>query len=173
MLTIARQLADVQLILMTGHHTALAAKMRALTTSRAPRAVIEFTPEVCRHLQLADFFIGKPGPASLSEAVRLGLPVITTRNAWTMPQERYNADWVREHGLGLVAASTRKIGPAVAELLVGLDGFKASVRRINNRAVFEVPPILAHIFHGSSAALAVNAVEAAGPIGRPALVSSV
>ena len=168
MLAIAQQLADVQLVLMTGHHGVLAAKLRALP-SRAPRAVIEFTPEVRRHLQLGDFFIGKPGPASLSEAVRLGLPVVTTRNAWTMPQERYNADWVREHGLGLVAPSTRNIGPAVTELLAGLDGFKARVRRIDNRAVFELPPILAQILHASGAALATKAVEDADPIGRPAL----
>ena len=30
------------------------------------------------------------------------LPVIVERNAWTLPQERYNADWVRENGVGLV-----------------------------------------------------------------------
>ena len=57
-----------------------------------------FTKEVPRYMQLADYFIGKPGPGSISEAVAMRLPVIVERNAWTLPQERYNADWVRETG---------------------------------------------------------------------------
>ena len=144
MLHIARELDDVQLILMCGHNEALATRLRALK-SGAARAVVGFTPEVRRHLQLGDFFIGKPGPGSLSEAVQQGLPVITSRNAWTLPQERYNTDWVREHGLGIVAGSLRKLRPAVAELLGRLAEFKANARRIDNRAVFEVPDILAVI----------------------------
>lgn len=144
MLEIAHALDDVQLILMCGHNRALAERLRRRRSS-APRAVVEFTSEVRRHLQLADFFIGKPGPGSLSEAVQQGLPVVTTRNAWTMPQERYNTEWVRENGLGLVVRSMRGIAPAVAELLARLDEFKANVRRVDNRAVFEVPQILARI----------------------------
>ena len=171
MLSIAEQLGDVQLILMTGHHRPLAAKLRALK-SAAPRAVIGFTPEVRRHLQLGDFFIGKPGPGSLSEAVHLGLPVITTRNAWTMPQERYNAEWVREHGLGLVSPSVRAIAPAVAALLAGLDGFKARVACMRNRAVFELPTVLARILEAAAMPKADGANPGARPIGQPSADSS-
>jgi UDP-N-acetylglucosamine:LPS N-acetylglucosamine transferase len=144
MLAIARQLLDVQLVMMCGHHGVLARKLRTLK-AEAPRAVVEFTPEVRRKLMLGDFFLGKPGPGSLSEAIHQGLPIVTVRNAWTMPQERYNADWVREHGLGIVGRSTRHIRPAVLELLARLDEFKANVRRIENRAVHELPQILAGI----------------------------
>jgi 1,2-diacylglycerol 3-beta-galactosyltransferase len=98
---------------------------------------------------LGDFFIGKPGPGSLSEAVHQGLPIVTVRNAWTMPQERYNTEWVREHGFGIVGRSTRDIRPAVLELLARLDEFKANVGRVENRAVFEVPDILADILAAS------------------------
>ena len=144
MLSIARHLGDVQLVLMCGHHRELALRLRALE-SNAPRAVVDFTPEVRRHLMLGDFFIGKPGPGSLSEAVQQGLPVVTFRNAWTMPQERYNTDWVGANGLGVVGRSTRHVRPAVLELLSRLQEFKANVCRIRNRAVFEVPAILAGI----------------------------
>ena len=54
--------------------------------SPAAQAVVGFTPEVQRHMQLADFFIGNPGPAGLSKAVQQGLLSVTVRNAWTMPQ---------------------------------------------------------------------------------------
>jgi UDP-N-acetylglucosamine:LPS N-acetylglucosamine transferase len=148
--SIAGQLEEVQLVLMCGHNRALAARLQGLPT-RAAHHVVEFTPEVRRYMQLGDFFIGKPGPASLSEAVRLGLPVITIRNAWTMPQERYNADWVIENGLGLVVSSRRKVGAAVSELLARLPEFKANVACIDNRAVFEVPEILAQVLHASRA----------------------
>lgn len=153
MLDIARQLDDVPLILMCGHNSALAQKLRTQTAT-AGRAVVEFTPDVRRYMQLADFFIGKPGPGSLSEAVQQGLPIVTTRNTWTMPQERYNTDWVSENKLGVVARSMRNIRPAVLEVIARLDELKANVDRIDNRAVFEVPDILAGILENSGTAAA-------------------
>ena len=59
-----------------------------------------FTKEVPRYMQLADYFIGKPGPGSVSEALAMKLPVIVESNAWTLPQERYNGEWVRERASG-------------------------------------------------------------------------
>jgi UDP-N-acetylglucosamine:LPS N-acetylglucosamine transferase len=145
MVDIARDLQDVQLILLCGHNAALARKLRRLPPGGAPRAVLEFTPQVRRYMQLADFFIGKPGPGSLSEAVQQGLPIVTVRNAWTMPQERYNTEWVRELRLGIVGRSMSRLRGPVLELLDRLDEFKANVRKVENRAVFEVPEILAQI----------------------------
>jgi UDP-N-acetylglucosamine:LPS N-acetylglucosamine transferase len=107
--------------------------------------VVEFTSDIPYYMQLADFFIGKPGPGSISEAVQQGLPVIVVDNAWTMPQERYNAQWVRENGVGIVHGSFRTIERAVAQLLSGMDAFKARVRQMENRALFEVPEILDRI----------------------------
>ncbi|MCW5652956.1 glycosyltransferase [Hydrogenophaga sp.] len=144
---IARRLGGgTQLILICGHNKPLAARLQALPV-RAPRLVLGFSSEVAHCMRLADFFIGKPGPGSLSEAVRQGLPVIVTDNAWTMPQERYNAQWVRENHLGVVHRSLRTIERAVAELLADLDGFRASVRRIDNRALLEIPEILERLLH--------------------------
>jgi Glycosyltransferase family 28 C-terminal domain len=141
---IAKELADVQLIFMCGHNKALATRLRAMKPAAA-QAVVEFTPDVKRFMQLADFFIGKPGPGSLSEAVQQGLPIITVRNAATMPQERYNTEWVRENQLGLISRSMSKLRPSVLELLGRLDEFKRNVACVHNRAIFEVPDILAHI----------------------------
>jgi UDP-N-acetylglucosamine:LPS N-acetylglucosamine transferase len=144
MLGIAQRLADTQLILMCGHNAKLADKLRALP-AKAPRLVLEFTPKVAEVLRLGDFFIGKPGPGALSEALQLGLPVVVTRNAWTMPQERYNTDWVREHGFGLVLPSFRNIQLALPPLLAELATYRARVAAHRNRAVFELPGILASI----------------------------
>jgi UDP-N-acetylglucosamine:LPS N-acetylglucosamine transferase len=141
MLTVARQLPDTQLILVCGHNRGLAAKLQAMPAS-APRLVLGFTSEIPHYMDLADFFVGKPGPGSISEAVQRGLPVVIVANAWTMPQERFNAQWVREHGAGIVHDSYRTIGRAVHELAARIDEFRANVSRVGNRAVFELPGVL-------------------------------
>jgi UDP-N-acetylglucosamine:LPS N-acetylglucosamine transferase len=156
MLSIARQLPDLPLILLCGRNQALADQLRALPAG-APRVVLGFTPEVRRWMQLADWFIGKPGPGSLSEAVHLGLPVVTVRNAFTMPQERYNTEWVQEFGLGTVARSFRAIRPAVLDLIHRLPDYRAAVAAQHNRAVFELPEVLAQLLAASDAPVSESA----------------
>jgi hypothetical protein len=77
------------------------------------------------------------------------LPVIMERNAWTLPQERYNVEWVRERDAGIVLDNFRGIAAAVDRLLGDLDAFRASVEQIHNRAVFEIPEILSAILERS------------------------
>ncbi|MGA2197399.1 MAG: glycosyltransferase, partial [Bryobacteraceae bacterium] len=143
---IAGRLPERQLILICGHNQKLRAKLQGLD-HRAAMLVEGFTKEVPRYMQLADYFIGKPGPGSLSEAAEMKLPVIVERNAWTLPQERYNAEWIREQGVGIVLPDFRGIGRAVEELLepAAFERFRSATRRIHNRAVFEIPDILEQI----------------------------
>jgi 1,2-diacylglycerol 3-beta-galactosyltransferase len=141
---IAKRLDDVQLILVCGHNAVLADQLRAVRAS-APRLVLGFTSKIGYYMQLSDFFIGKPGPGSISEAVQQGLPVIVVRNAWTMPQERYNTEWVEENGSGVVLDSFKTIRSGVARVTEHADTYRASVRSIHNRAVFEIPEILEQI----------------------------
>lgn len=148
MLTIAERLPDIQLIFLCGHNAKLAARLRALPAA-APRHVMGFTSAVADMMRLGDFFIGKPGPGSLSEALHLGLPVIVTRNAWTMPQERYNTDWVRDNGYGLVLPSFRAIAAQLPAFLSNLAAYRARVAARPNRAVFEVPRILEDILRAA------------------------
>jgi 1,2-diacylglycerol 3-beta-galactosyltransferase len=149
---ICARLPQTPLILMCGRNAALADELRALPPGAAPRVVVGHTSDVAHWMRLADFFIGKPGPGSLSEAVQQGLPVIVTRNAWTLPQERWNTHWVREQGLGLVLRSFRELRPALHDLLSRLPEFQARVRRIDNRALFEVPALLDRIVQGQAEA---------------------
>ena len=138
---IAIGLPDTPLVLMCGRNAALARQLQALP-ARAPRVVVGYTDDVARWMRLGDFFIGKPGPGSLSEAVHCGLPVITTRNAWTLPQERYNARWIEEQGFGVAIPSLRGIAPAVADVVARLPALRERVGRVRNRAVYEIPQIL-------------------------------
>lgn len=144
MKSINRELADTQLIFVCGHNETLAARLRK-TPSVAPRAVLGFTPDIPYYMRLSDFFIGKPGPGSISEAVQQRLPVIVVRNAWTMPQERFNPEWVLQNGAGIVLSSFKAVAAGVEQMVEQLPLFKARVERIRNRAVFEIPELLQHI----------------------------
>jgi len=150
MLEIARSL-DTQLICICGKNEKLAAKLRKLRRS-SPMFVEGFTRQVPYYMRLADFFIGKPGPGSLSEALAMKLPVIVERNAWTLPQERYNAEWIVSHQVGIVLPNFRGIAAAVAGLIEPRNyaRYRAGAEALNNRAVFEIPDILEKILEGTS-----------------------
>jgi hypothetical protein len=146
MFDIARCVPQRQLIAICGHNAKLRTRLEAL--DRAAHLFVEgFTREVPRYMQLADYFIGKPGPGSLSEAMAMRLPVIVESNAWTLPQERYNAEWIRENGTGIVLPNFRGIARAVEELLepAAYARFRTATERLHNRAVFEIPDILESI----------------------------
>ncbi|HUB77230.1 MAG TPA: glycosyltransferase, partial [Bryobacteraceae bacterium] len=153
MFEIARKLQSparpLQLILICGRNEKLAARLRAMHTS-IPMFVEGFTREVPYYMHLSDFFIGKPGPGSISEAVAMKLPVIVERNAWNLPQERYNCDWVREQGVGTVLRNFRGIATAVEELLAPdtYARMRANAAALSNRAVFEIPDMLERILTG-------------------------
>jgi UDP-N-acetylglucosamine:LPS N-acetylglucosamine transferase len=111
-----------------------------------------FTREVPYYMHLSDFFIGKPGPGSICEAIAMKLPVIVERNAWNLPQERYNCEWVREQDVGLVLPNFRRIGAAVGELLepATYARMRANAAKQSNQAVFEIPDMLEAIMAGTS-----------------------
>lgn len=150
MLEIAERLEQsglqLQLILICGKNEKLAAALRN-GKSRLPRFVEGFTTRVGYYMQLADFFIGKPGPGSVSEALAMRLPVIVECNSWTLPQERYNCDWVLEKEVGIVLRDFKNIERSVAQLIEPktLERYRANAAALNNRAVFEIPEMLEKI----------------------------
>jgi len=148
MFDIAKRLGNsdlgLQLILICGRNERLASRLRSLKT-KTPMFVEGFTTQIPYYMRLADFFIGKPGPGSISEALAMKLPVLVERNAWTLPQERFNAEWVRQKQVGIVVGSFRRVVEAAGQLLApeNLLRFRTNASSIENRAVFEIPEILA------------------------------
>ena len=147
MIDIARRLSDsglyLQLIFMYGRNEELGSELRALKL-RIPVHVQGFTSDVPRFMQTADFMLGKPGPGSISEALALRLPMVVDLNAWTMPQERYNAEWLVENQLGLVVKDWREVVNAVRQMLApgALEAYRTRAAGVNNRAVFEIADLL-------------------------------
>ncbi len=136
----------LQLILICGRNDELAGKLRA-SEWKMPVHIVGFTKEVHKLMRAADFLIGKPGPGSIAEAMVRKLPVLIECNAWTLPQERYNAEWVKEKGVGIVLKSFRDVAEGVRRMLepATLAEFRKNVAAQQNRAVFEIPEILAKL----------------------------
>ncbi|MEO0924528.1 MAG: glycosyltransferase [Cyanobacteria bacterium J06643_13] len=149
----------LQLIFLCGRDRQLAEKL-SNNQGIQKRLVVNFTQNVADYMHLADFFIGKPGPGSLSEALAMKLPVITECNASTLIHEKYNARWVREKQVGLVLRSFRQIDRAVEQFLQPeFARYQANVAAVNNRAVFEVTQFLQEI-------LATHYPTSVSPLGQ-------
>jgi UDP-N-acetylglucosamine:LPS N-acetylglucosamine transferase len=138
--------SNLQLIMICGKNQKIRQRISEIKT-RNKIHLEGFTKEIPYFMSLCDFFVGKPGPGSISEAIKMKLPVFVERNAWTLPQERYNADWVIEQGVGVVLENFKTIEAAVRKALTEgeLSRMRAKAAASENRAVFEIPEILAKI----------------------------
>jgi 1,2-diacylglycerol 3-beta-galactosyltransferase len=143
----------LQLILICGRNEKLAVKFNARQW-RMPIKVIGFTKEIHKLMRAADFLIGKPGPGSIAEAMVRKLPVLIECNAWTLPQERYNAEWVAEKRVGIVLRTFREVVSGVQRMLdpAALAEFRKNVAALDNRAIFEIPDILDKLLRESAEA---------------------
>lgn len=155
-LRLERSNLPIQGIFICGRNVRLAESLEK-ARGQIPIHIAGFTEEIPRLMRISDFFIGKPGPGSISEAIQMNLPVIVQRNAWTLPQERYNTRWIEEHKVGLVLRSFKSVTEAVTSLLEDgrLDRYRRNTANIRNRAVFEVPAFM-------------ETAMKQGPPGRPA-----
>ncbi len=150
MLEIAKRLLcfqqKLQLIFICGRNEELALALRK-SQGLQKRFVATFTQDIPYYMHLSDFFIGKPGGASISEALVMKLPVIVERNAATLINERNNADWIQHKEVGLVIRSFQNIAQALEKFLQpeNFARYRANVAALNNRAVFEIPDILHQI----------------------------
>jgi len=172
MLTIARQVAraglQVQLIFICGDNQRLRQRLQAMELP-FPHRIEGFTGDIPYFMRIADFFIGKPGPGSISEALVAGLPVIVERNARTMVHERYNTDWIALNRVGVVLRSFAEIATGIAPMLDRrqLMRFRARVDALDNRAVFEIADLLERLTTGETVAAASNSTLPVRPSPDP------
>lgn len=147
----------LQLIVICGRNEKLAEKFRARVW-KLPLHIVGFTKEVHHLMRAADFLIGKPGPGSVAEAMVRRLPVILECNAWTLPQERYNTEWVKEKEVGIVLRNFKEIVEGVKQLLEPgqLAEFRANVAALENRAIFEIPEIFGKLLDARARAGAIG-----------------
>ncbi len=147
MLWIARGLLDAspewRVVAICGQNPPLVARMQTLASEHCGRLrVTGFTERVAEYLAAADLLITKPGPGSLAEAWQRRLPAVVIGNRATIPQERFNARFVRDRELGVAVTAASQI-PGAVRAYLGDPARQERVRRNlaalpTNRAVYEV-----------------------------------
>ncbi|MEA1048331.1 glycosyltransferase [Lamprobacter modestohalophilus] len=90
--------AQLQVIFLCGRNETLARRLQSAHLP-FPHLVLGYRDDIHRYLALADLFVGKAGPQSISEALALGLPLLI--DEWrVLPQERALTRWVKASGVG-------------------------------------------------------------------------
>jgi 1,2-diacylglycerol 3-beta-galactosyltransferase len=154
MLPLARRLLERDgrwhVAAVCGDNPRLCARMEALAAGAPGRLhAFGFTHRVHELMDAADLLLTKPGPGSLAEAFHRRLPVVVTLDARTIPQERFNARFVEQQGLGVVARSWQGMADAALELVRDgerLDGLRRRLGRLpENQAVWELVAALGAI----------------------------
>ncbi len=139
--------AGFRVVAVCGENPELVAQLSALEgRARGRLRTFGYTDRVADLMAAADLLATKPGPGSLAEAFHQRLPVVVTCDARTIPQERYNAHFVRQQGMGVVVRSWREI-PAAAAAFAREEAASGATRaRLAalpaNRAVYEILEIV-------------------------------
>lgn len=157
---IAKQLERVktktQYIFICGSNTKAQSQLTKLQTNY-PKAVFGFTDQVSKLMQLSDFFIGKAGGLSITEAMMKKLPMLVQSDADASPLEALNVQWLTKNGYGTAIHDMAHIDQDV-ELLLKPDTFKkyqAQVSSFSNQAVFDTVNLISYL-HKESKKLSVQ-----------------
>ena len=104
-----------QVVVICGRNEGLVKRIQGRPKGRHKVVPVGFTQDFHRYLRAADLMAGKPGPASLFEAVAAMTPLILDAAA-AMPQEAPNAELASRHGLAISVKSRRELPAAIAKL---------------------------------------------------------
>jgi 1,2-diacylglycerol 3-beta-galactosyltransferase len=107
---------DIQLVVICGRNTAVRERLATLEPVAPTRLHVEgFVPNMAEWMRASDLLISKAGPATITEALCAGVPLLLTSH---LPgQERGNVDLVVAVGAGRHVPGDAALVDAVAELV--------------------------------------------------------
>lgn len=145
MLRVAKKVANhpsLQCIFICGHNHSLYEDLKKIPFQN-PSCIAGFTDTMVDYMQAADFFIGKPGPGCVSEAISQYLPVLIQTGWTTLLQEKAVVDWVQRRTLGLTFYGLNDLLIKIEKMLENLEFYTNHTKKIPpNTAVFESLTIL-------------------------------
>lgn len=125
-----RQL-DCRLVVVAGRNKSLKVALEAMSWT-VPTRVYGFVENMEVFMRASDLLVTKAGPATITEAALVGLPIIL--GDALKYQESPNVDYVVKHEAGVYAPGARRTADAVERLLenggVALEKLARGVKRI-------------------------------------------
>jgi 1,2-diacylglycerol 3-beta-galactosyltransferase len=101
-LALARARLPIELVVVCGRNEPLEQKLHELAATLPTRMhVLGFTNKIPEYFRAVDLLVTKAGPGTLAEANAAQLPVVVYD--YVPGQERGNVNFVRDHGLGVIA----------------------------------------------------------------------
>lgn len=155
---------DADVVFLCGHHRKLAAALTA-TDWPFPARVLGFTEDVPLYLGAADIFVGKPGPASVSEALSYGVHLMLDRTM-ALPQETPVLNWVRRSGAGVSFKGARDFQRGMARLLARVEQGVEQPQAHPNTASAEMAGVIAAILGRNPPRGSEQAAPERGPAGK-------
>ncbi|MEP7286567.1 MAG: glycosyltransferase [Chloroflexota bacterium] len=104
---------DCELVIVTGRNQRLKAALEAVTWKHLPR-IYGFVEDMHVFMKAADLLITKAGPATITEAAILGLPVVLS--GAIKFQESPNVEYVVANSAGVYAPGPERVATSVAEI---------------------------------------------------------
>lgn len=141
----------LQLVFITGKNRPIPVFLKK-GTSHHKIVTLPFTNHLEKYFAASDLLIGKPGPNIVSQAISQNLPVIVNKNAFTMIQERYVADFVKDNEVGIVVKNFSKLDQLITDLLETdrLNILKANTAKQTNQAYHEISRFIGNILTTTS-----------------------
>jgi hypothetical protein len=131
-----------QIVVACGRNAALRERLLRRKPGRHKVVPLGFTQDLHLYLRAADLMAGKPGPASLFEAVAARTPLVLDAAA-VMPQERPNADLAARNGLALAVRRRSELPDALAALAADPQRRRAMVAAQEAYALPDAGAVLA------------------------------
>jgi len=137
----------VQMIYACGTNDAISGRIGSLPGARK-RHVAGFTDAIESLMAACDFFVGKPGPGAISEAMVMNLPLALEIGSRLLAQERYNARWAQAIGAAVAFRDEPGLVEAIAGLIAPgrLTAMRRAIARHPNTAIFDLPDLLDSVF---------------------------
>jgi 1,2-diacylglycerol 3-beta-galactosyltransferase len=105
--------ANIELVIVAGRNESLERRLKAVPWKNTVR-VYGFTTQMELFMRASDVLISKAGPATITEAAMLGVPMILY--GAIQHQESPNAEYVQQHEAGVYAPSPEKVVAALEQM---------------------------------------------------------
>lgn len=109
---------EAHLIICTGRYEAIKQKINTISfPTHISTTMVGFTQRISDLMAIADLFITKAGPVSMSEAIYMNLPMLVDTTSSVLKWEKMNYQFIQKHEFGDVIKKAEDLPNMVSSIL--------------------------------------------------------